>query len=192
MIPSTREILSAIYGAWALFKLDPRGLEFFEDSVPAFWRSFFAAVIVAPGFALLRVIDFAETEAESGAGFLPTLLVELIAYVIIWTAFPLALHYLCLAIDRPERYLRTVIAINWSVVIQIALTLPVHLIAVSGILSPGLASLAIFVVLVVTLFYEGFVARTALEVTPPLAALVVAIDVAISLAVHGLASGLLA
>ena len=80
MIPSTREILSAIYGAWALFKLDPRGLELFEDSVPAFWRSFFAAVIVAPGFALLRVIDFAETEAESGAGFLPTLLVEL-AYI---------------------------------------------------------------------------------------------------------------
>lgn len=190
MIPSVQEIQAAIYGAWTLFKLDARGLDFFEDSVPAFWRSFFAAVIVFPGFALLRVIDLAET--ETSAGLLPTLLVELIAYVIIWTAFPLALHYLCLAIDRQAHYLRTVIALNWSVTIQIVLTLPVHLIAFSGILSPGLATLAIFVVLMVTLFYEGFVARTALEVTPPMAALVVAIDVAISLAVQSLAVGLLA
>jgi hypothetical protein len=189
MIPSTREILSAIYGAWTLLKLDPRGLDFFEVSVEAFWRSFFAAVIAAPGFALLRAIDYAE--AESGSGFLPTLVVEFIAYVIVWAAFPLALHYLCLAIDRQQHYLRAVIALNWSVVIQIALTVPVHLIAVSGILSPGLASLAIFVVLMVTLFYAGFVARAALEITPPLAALVVAIDVVISLMVKALASGML-
>jgi hypothetical protein len=85
-----------------------------------------------------------------------------------------------------------VIALNWSVVIQIALTLPVHLIAASGILPPGLASLAILAVVLVTLFYEGFVARTALEVSPPLAALVVAIDVAISLAVQALINGMLA
>jgi len=190
MIPNTREILSAIYGAWTLLKLDPRGLEFFEDSIPAFWRSFFAAVIVAPGFALLRVIDY--VEVEQSAGPLATLLVELIAYVMIWAAFPLALYYLCHAIDRQKHYVRAVVALNWSVVLQIALTLPVHLVALGGWLPEGLAGLAIFVILFVTLFYEGFVARTALEVTPPLAALVVGIDVVISLAVQGLASGLLA
>ncbi len=190
MIPSAREIQSALYGAWTLFKLDPRGLEFFEDSIPAFWRSFFAAVIVAPGFAILQVVDLVDTERSAGP--LATLFVELTAYVVIWAGFPLALHYLCQGIDRQERFLRAVIALNWSVVIQIALTLPVHLIAASGILSPGFASLAILAVLVVTLFYEGFVARVALEVSPRLAALVVAIDVAISFAVQTLVNGMLA
>jgi hypothetical protein len=190
MIPSAREIQSAIYGAWLLFKLDPRGLEFFEDSIPAFWRSFFAAVIVLPGFAILQLVDLAETEVSAGP--LATLLVELIAYVVIWAGFPLALHHLCQGLGREARFVRTVIALNWSVVIQIALTLPVHLIAASGILSQGFASLALLAVILVTLFYEGFVARTALEVSPPLAALVVAIDVAISLAVQALVSGMLA
>jgi hypothetical protein len=190
MIPSAREIQSALYGAWCLFKLDPRGLEFFEDSIPAFWRSFFAAVIVLPGFAILQLVDLVETEVSAGP--LATLLVELIAYVVIWAGFPLALHYLCQGLGRQERFLRTVIALNWSVVIQIALTLPVHLIAASGILSPGLASLAILAVVLVTLFYEGFVASTALEVSPPLAALVVAIDVAISFAVQALINAMLA
>lgn len=190
MIPSAREIQSALYGAWLLFKLDRRGLEFFEDSVPAFWRSFFAAVIVLPGFAILQWVDGADSEMSAGP--LSILLVELIAYVVIWAGFPLALHHLCQGIGRETRFVRTVIALNWSVVIQIALTLPVHLIAASGILGSGLSTLAIVAVILVTLFYEGFVAHTALEVSPPMAALVVAIDVAISLAVQALVSGMLA
>jgi hypothetical protein len=189
MIPTTREILAAIYGAWTLFKLDPRGLEFFEDSVPAFWRSFFAAVIVAPGFAILRLMD--HLESEQSVDPLAAVLLEVIAYVIIWVGFPLALYYLARGLGRPERYVIAVVALNWSVVIQIALSLPVHLIAASGILSPGLATLAVLAVLVVTLFYEGFVVHTALQVPPPLAALVVAIDVAISLAVNALVDGML-
>ncbi len=182
MIPSTREVLSAVYGAWTLFKLDPRGLAFFEDSIPAFWRSFFAAVIVAPGFAVLRLMEHLESGHTSAP--LAIAVVEVIAYVVVWAGFPLALYYLALGFDREKRYLLAVVALNWSVVIQIALSLPVHLIAASGILSPGLAALAVLAVLVVTLFYEGFVVRTALQVTTPLAAVVVGVDVAISIAVQ--------
>jgi hypothetical protein len=84
-----------------------------------------------------------------------------------------------------------VVALNWSVTIQVALSLPVHLIAASGLLPPGLATLALLVVLGVTLFYEGFVARTALEIPPPLAALVVAIDFIISFVVDKLVDAML-
>jgi hypothetical protein len=181
MIPTTREILSAIYGAWTLFKLDPRGLAFFEDSVAAFWRSFFAAVIVAPGFVILRLIQY--SESEQSVDPLAAATVEAIAFVVVWTAFPLALYYLAQGFDKAERYVIAVVALNWSVTIQVALSLPVHLIAVSGILPPGLATLALLTVLVVTLFYEGFVVRTALEIPPQLAALVVAIDFIISFVV---------
>ncbi len=190
LIPSIQEIQAALYGAWLLFRLDPRGLAFFEDSVEAFWRSFFAAVLVFPGFAILALIDLAESEVAAGP--LAILSVELIAYVIVWVGFPLALYYLSRGFGRERYFVRTVIALNWSVVVQIAIILPVHTLAASGILSPGLQSLAIFAAAVVTLFYAGFIVRTALEVSPPIAALVVAVDVVISLAVQGLVTGMLA
>jgi len=189
MIPSTREILSAVYGAWTLFKLDPRGLAFFEDSVPACWRSFFAAVIVAPGFVILRLMQY--LESEQSVDPLAVVVVEAIAYVVVWAGFPLALYYLARGFDRPERYVLAVVALNWSVVIQIALSLPVHLVAASGLLPTGLATLALLVVLGVTLFYEGFVVRTALEIPPPLAALVVAIDFVISFVVDNFVDAML-
>ena len=182
MIPSAQEVLSAVYGAWTLFKLDPRGLAFFEDSVPAFWRSFFAAVIVAPGVAVLRVMD--HIESGHTADPLGIAVVEVFAYVVVWAGFPLALYYLARGFDREKRYLLAVVALNWSTVIQIAVSLPIHLIAASGVLTPGLATLAVVAVLIVTLFYEGFVARTALQVTAPLAAVVVGVDVAIGVAVQ--------
>ena len=190
MIPTTREVLSSVYGAWTLFKLDPRGIAFFEDSLGAFWRSFFAAVIVAPGFAILRLME--HLESAQSVDPLGAAVIEAIAYVVVWVGFPLALYYLAQGFGRPERYVLAVVALNWSVVIQIALSLPVHLVAASGILSQGLATLAVLVVLVVTLFYEGFVVRTALKVPTPLAALVVAVDIAISVAVQALVSGMLA
>ncbi len=189
MIPTAREILSAIYGAWTLFKLDPRGLAFFEDSVPAFWRSFFAAVIVAPGFVILRLMQY--LESEESVDPLAAVVVEAIAYVVVWAAFPLALYYLARGFDKSERYVLAVVALNWSVTIQVALLLPVHLVAVSGLLPPGVATLALLAVLAVTLFYEGFVVRTALEVPPPLAALVVAVDFIISFVVDHLVDAML-
>ena len=147
-------------------------------------------MIVFPGFAILALIDLADREVSAGP--VAILLIELIAYVVIWAGFPLALYYLSRGFDRQQYFVRTVIALNWSVVIQIAIILPVHVIAASGIFSPGLQALAIFAAAVVTLFYAGFVVRTALEVSPPIAALVVAVDVAISLAVQALVNGMLA
>ena len=106
---------------------------------------------------------------------------ELIGYVTVWAGFPLALYYFCQGIGRQGRFLRTATALNWSAVVQILLILPVYLIAAGGILSPGFATLAAFVVVMVTLFYIGFIAHTALEVSPPIAALVVAIDPTVEL-----------
>lgn len=189
-IPSLQEVLAAIYGAWRLFRFDPRGLQLFEDSVPACLRSFFAAVIVAPGFALIRLVDLMGSELTTG--FLGILLVETLAYVIIWTAFPLALYYMSRAIGRDSRYLLAVTALNWSVVIQTAILLPVYLVTATGILTPGFVALATLIAFVVTLLYEGYVARAALEVSPIMAAWVVGVDVAISFGVNSVVDGLLA
>ncbi len=189
-IPSSQEAFTAIYGAWRLFRFDPRGLTLFEDSVPACIQSFFAAVIVAPGFALIRLVDYQGTEPATG--FLGILLAETLAYVIIWTAFPLALFYLSRAIGRESRYLLAVTALNWGVVIQTAILLPVYLVIATDVLTPGFIALATLVAFVVTLVYEGYVARVALEISPIMAAWIVGVDVAISFGVNSVVDGLLA
>ena len=55
MMPDHEEVLHSLYGAYRLAFLDRSGMSHFNLSVDGFWRSFFAAVLVAPGFALLVV-----------------------------------------------------------------------------------------------------------------------------------------
>ena len=55
LMPDRAEVLRSLYGAYRLAFLDQSGMAHFNLSVDGFWRSFFAAVLVAPGFAVLVV-----------------------------------------------------------------------------------------------------------------------------------------
>ena len=86
---SAREAATSLYGAYRLARFDARGMTYFETSLAGFWRSFYAAVIVAPVFAVLLVMRYAAGgEAVDEARFAS---VEAIAYVIAWIAFPLVM-----------------------------------------------------------------------------------------------------
>ena len=123
MIPAItlREIAAALYGAVRLARGDAHGIDFFEDSVDGFWKSFWAAAIVAPAYAILLAINLDDAEIKSG--ILRIAIVELTAYVAGWAAFPLAMHYVAEFMDREERYLRYIAAANWCAVIQVGLYL---------------------------------------------------------------------
>ena len=109
---STAEIARAVYGAWRLALLDRKGLDCFDSTIEAYWKSFNAAVIVAPAYALLLALRLAEVDTR--AGFLPLAIVETLAYIIGWVAFPLIMIYVCDRIGRFDRYLRYIVAHNWS------------------------------------------------------------------------------
>ena len=190
LIPSLNEIVRALYGAFRLLRFDRGGLAFFEDSVEAFWRSFFAAVIVVPGHALFMGLRLAET--TPGAGFFRIVIVEGLAYVTVWVAFPLALYYLCQAFGREERFIRTVVALNWATVLQIAIILPIDLLARSGLLPPPVGGFATFAATVYLFGYVWFVVRLALDVAPLPAAGVVVLDFMISSIVLLFAEAMLA
>ncbi len=49
-----REAIVSLYGAWRLARLDRRGFEVFDQTPAGAIRSFFAAVLVAPMYALWR------------------------------------------------------------------------------------------------------------------------------------------
>jgi hypothetical protein len=182
MMPSYRDIVYGIYGAWRLARLDSGAMSYFECTPAGFWKSFFAAVIVAPGFAIIIAYEFAQVEIEAGA--LRILMVETLSYVLGWVVFPVLVHQICEAIGKREAYIGYIVAFNWSKVIQIAVFLPAIGLIALGALPGDSGSLLRLIVSIMILFYEWFVTRTALAVTAAGAVGFVVLDFVIDLIIH--------
>ena len=164
------EIVGGVYGAWRLARRDPAGLIWFDDSPGGFWHSFWGPALVLPGFLVLQALDgvFAQK-------LLLPLAVQLIAYVMGCVAFPLAVAHISEGLQRSHLYMRYIVAYNWSAVVQMALLLPVALLAH---LFPSLAPLNLAATMIL-LVYQAYVAHTALAVPAGTAALLVILDLLI-------------
>ncbi len=185
---TAEEVTRSIYGAWRLARLDANGMRSFDGTEGAFWRSFFAAVLLLPAYVLLNSIGETGLPSEAGLGRL--FAVEAIAYVIGWTAFPLAAFYAVALMDRGERYFAYITAYNWAQIIEMGLFLIVALAGVSlGADGPSLTLryLAFGAVLV----YEWFIARTALNISTALAVGPVVLGLIITIFLQTIARGLL-
>lgn len=179
------EVRAGVGGAWRLARRDRGGLALFDASPHGFWASFFAAVLVAPGYLVLEALggDFSQAA-------LRPLLIDAIAYVIGWTLFPLAMAHLADGLDRGHAYIRYIVAYNWSAVVQMALFLPVALFG-HAFPGPGTA-LGGMAVTVVLLAYQGYVAHVALDVGPGTAGGVVLFDMLLGAMIQVVADRLLA
>ena len=87
---NTRELAASVYGAYRLARLDPNGLRFFDASPAGARRSFYAAAIVAPFYALMLAVGAPEPASDT----LRFSLVEGIAYVLSWVAYPVIVEWL--------------------------------------------------------------------------------------------------
>lgn len=112
-----------IAGALRLARLDPSAIRDFDGSIEGFWKSFQAAIVAAPLFALLILLRTTEHPLSSDP--LRALFIEAIGYVIGWTAFPLAAWYLANALGKSQRYLTYIVAYNWANVLQVTAFVPV-------------------------------------------------------------------
>ncbi|SDG34738.1 hypothetical protein SAMN05216241_10988 [Limimonas halophila] len=189
MVPDLPAIVRALAGAARLARFDPDGLMYFDDDARAVVQSFFAAVLVAPGYAILVVQHLGRVDVTAGP--LSAGLVEFFGYVISWTAFPVAVLELSRLMERGERWFGFVVALNWSKVLQMALYLPAALLAgaAAGESGPGAASLLTFLALMAILAYQWFVTRSALNITGVQAAGLTGIDVVLGLMITGLTDG---
>lgn len=177
-VPAWTEVQLAVGGALRLAIGDRRGLALFDASVDGFWRSFRAALICYPLYLLLLALHVASAQwAASGAGRI--VLVETIAFIISWTAFPLAILPLSRWLGREDRFLAFMVAYNWSQIPQTALFVLVGFDAATGLFAPSSAPVAQLVATVAVLVYEWYIARVALAVSGAQATLVVIADVTI-------------
>lgn len=170
----TAEIRHNLRGAIRLAAQDTGGMAAFDTTLTGFWRSFRAALVVAPLFLMLVLVQ--HEQAEQAAGLLHFLVMEGLAYTIAWFLFPVVMLSVTRWMDREENYIPLIVALNWSNVLRLGAICIAALLAVGGVLPAGLAAIVQLVVFMWALFYEWFVIRTALDVTGGQAAALVALD----------------
>ena len=169
-------------------RFDVGGMAWFDLSIAGFWRSFFAALLAAPFFAVLVGMHFAQGDQPFDPG--RATLVLAVAYCLSWAAFPVAAIIITRLLRLTDRYVALIVAFNWANVLQIAVILLANLIDASGLLPGSLGAIPPIAALAFVLVYQWFVTRTALATTTATAIGVVflqlLIDVFIELAADSL------
>jgi hypothetical protein len=178
----------SLYGAFRLARFDPHGMRCFNIAPRGFWRSFSAAVIVAPFYAMLLATAYPALEGTRGP--VRFALAEGIAYVVAWVAYPLVMAWLTQQLDRFDRFIGYIVAYNWAAVLQNAVIIPINMLWITGTLQPDFGFLLWVIAFSLILAYLWFIARTALALAPMAAASIVGIDVVLNLMISTIAHGM--
>jgi len=177
-----------IAAAWRLARLDETAVRDVDGSTESFWKSFQAAIIAAPLFALLILLRTAEHPLSEDP--LRAVFIEAIGYVIGWTAYPLAAWYLANALGKSQRYTTYIVAYNWANVLQIAAFVPVAALAAADIAPDTFVVLAALLLTGLVIYYQFFIVRTALGIEALPALGFVAIDLTLGLLIDAAESTL--
>ncbi|MFT5487076.1 MAG: hypothetical protein ACI9JL_000455 [Paracoccaceae bacterium] len=174
-----RELSIALYGSWRFATLDRAAVQFFDNTPNALWKSFNAAWLALPAYALLVLLSFAQHPVDAGA--FRILSVEMISYVIGWVLFPLVMVAFTDTTKSAQNYFRFISAWNWSIVLQAYFFLSISAFSASGTVPESLGGLISLVATLAIFFYQGFIAKTTLDVTVPVAVMIVVIDLTIAI-----------
>ncbi|MBM3522613.1 MAG: hypothetical protein FJX57_06620 [Alphaproteobacteria bacterium] len=157
------EIAAGIYGAWRLAQFKPDGLRWIDGSLEGARRSFWVALLALPGAIPLMALRFSIYTPR--ADELQVVLVEIIAYAIGWTAFPVVGHIAARVADRAHYFTRLVATYNWCSLFQVGVLLIAAPISHGAILPHGFGPLLGLVVQAGLLAYLAFVIRVSLDVS---------------------------
>ncbi len=160
-MPGREEIASSIFGAFVLARLDARGMSFFDISIDGFWRSFFAAAIVAPIYIIIVSLRTLEGAAEVSFAWL--FVVEIIHYGFDWVTFPVIMVAIARSMNLSHRYVGYIVAYNWSKVLIAALWLTLGAIEAIHLLPAALTGGLMLAALAAITYYLWFITCTALR-----------------------------
>jgi hypothetical protein len=187
MIPSRQEIAYRVFGAWLLARLDASGAQYFDESRQAALRSFFAALLVAPAFLATLLL----TREDAPPVDAPVVvLVTVLCYSLLWTAYPLIAYRVCQTIDREQAFFRYLAATNWASIIAYHFQLLVVILMV-GLLPEILMPLVGLALRACLLAYAWFIARSCLKISGMAAAGFVVLEFIVAMFIQIIAIGIL-
>lgn len=177
---TARDLSYGLYGAWRLAILDRGAMQYFDATIEGYWKSFYAAAIVAPAFIIMTAFSVVQTDLPAHIGVLDIVLVQTTRYVISWVAFPLLMTTVSDVMQRGERYTGFIVAFNWAQVVEMAIVLPVFLIVAASGLPADEPNTVYTMLFFAIAFYYWFIARTALEISGWAAGAVVIVNFTVS------------
>ena len=137
-------------------------MEYFNRSIEGFWRSFAAALLVAPPFLAIIVLRNGEVYADVEPAWF--IIVESFRYAVGWVVFPVIMVLVARFLGLSHVYVDFIVAYNWCQVPIVFVFLPIAIISALGILPAGLAGLINLGFFILVYVYLWFIARTALDV----------------------------
>ena len=179
------EARRALYGSWLLLGRNTEGYRWFAQSEDGFWRSFSAIIIIAPLYLYATTVQI-ELPGEQGPVASPSLAAAMVALLLQWIGWPLAMVPIARLAGLQHGYARYIIAYNWSSVLVVAVMVPPLMMLDVGLIGPGFAALLAFVLTIAALYYRWYVALTAFATTGIVAASLVVADVVLSLLINTL------
>ncbi|MBM3558344.1 MAG: hypothetical protein FJX53_00275 [Alphaproteobacteria bacterium] len=177
------DVVRSLGCAWRLAHFDRSGEQWIDATAAGFIKSFAAAVIVAPGWLLLKLIAWSNAEPSVAIDWLAAAFIMPSAYVVLWVAFPLVMSGVAEVLGRGERWLAFVVANNWIQIVQLAVTLPASVV-VAGVGAPWAVPVAIATQALLAA-WSWFVARVTLDIAPLPAALVVVLELVVATLIDG-------
>jgi hypothetical protein len=134
-------------------------------------------LLLIPAYAWLAVRRFEGMDAVPDFG--DAFPVEAVGYVIGWTAFPLAAHFLCGRWGKAKEWYDYIAAYNWSSVLQMAFYLPAAALGDADGLAPGTLFLTGTIAVAAAVAVHFRIARVTLGVDALPAMALVAADLAV-------------
>jgi hypothetical protein len=188
---SADEVGRSLSGSMQLLNRDADGLYRFPVSIEAFWRSFGAVVLTAPAFVTALAADRLRLGLPLEQGLFADaglVTVRLVLAGMAWIAFPILMIAVVRRLNLGHRYVRFVIAYNWSAVFASAILAFPTAMYVTGMASYALSTLFVVAFAVIVFRLRWFLAKTALGVSGGLAAMIAAADLTLYGAFAALAS----
>ena len=167
-LPSRQEVSLALLGAGRLFRFDATGLACFAMDGGAVGRSFFAAMLCFPAFALQTLLGSA-TITYAVSDWLYAAIWGLL-YVILWVAYPLLAWRLLNNLGMDARWAPYITALNWCSVLSSYLALAGNAMVIADSLPFGIAPVVLLLITLYLLAYEWQVTRVTLRVPGRIAA----------------------
>jgi hypothetical protein len=173
------EIASSLYGSLRLASGDKNGTSYFNTSHLGFWRSFTAAVIVAPIFILLLNVRY--IVSDNDINFFRFASIYAIAYVIGWIAFPLIISYITSMLGNEKKFVGYIVIYNWASVLQNFIYLPFAILVEAHLIYGTTSTIIGLCLLGLVFLYISFITKTVLDVSNGIAAAIVVLDLILSI-----------
>tara|TARA_Y100001934_G_scaffold179176_1_gene211962 strand:- start:627 stop:1217 length:591 start_codon:yes stop_codon:yes gene_type:complete len=186
---SFRELKHTILGIFFLVRFNPQGLDYFENNLTAFWRSYWAAIFSFPlyiGIIILQTPNFIPL-----VGPLDTAIIYITGYLLGWFSMPFVMFYVCRGINREENFYQYFIIYNWATLFQITFMAAITICTKLNIFHSDIAGFSIFLAISMILIYQAYIAHLALEISRLVALAIVILDLTIGLLIEGWATKLL-